>query len=466
MEYTFSKIRLEVVEYYSNIIRRIDIETEKRLIQDNVIIRDCIKNYNTNSEWYLNYIRSEFIKLIEDRRDIILDEINKSNKDKFKIEEVIKTIHFNSKEFSLFYLDKYLSHSSIYKIKQHATIGEFMISNNLNIYNYLINIMNITDFYDIYKYVKEITYNNVEEYEYKHGSLFDKWGDETGETSDVINIPIDSNLLPYLTSLRSLNLAYMKNITLETFQLTNLTSLTIVCCCNWVEHIDLLNNLTQLTHLNIHCALIEYIDISNLVQLTNLELRCDLSIINLSMLVRLEQLDLCYNKIKTINLSKLVKLKSLNLRGNKIQNIDLSNLVELKSLDLCSNKLESLNINHLIILEELNIGDNKLSSIPINNLHLLKELNASENKLDVIDFDGLINLKDVIISNNNIRKIKNISKAKSLCIIVLINNMITELPNDILLLHDLKVLDISHNPIVNIPIFDSLLNLKLKTFKH
>ncbi len=210
--------------------------------------------------------------------------------------------------------------------------------------------------------------------------------------------------------------------------------------------------------------------LTNLTKLRNLQL-CNNQIKrvpeSISNLESLERLDLGNNQIEEIpnSLFKLRTLKEIHLHNNRIQNIPegINRLTNLLVLNLSENQIATSPepIEYLLKLEELDLRENLL---PIPHRILENSIGSVKNLLNYFRALRLIDrardegwkalnlskmgLTEIPESIANLAELKNLS---------LYNNQIQEIPEIITNLRTLETLDLRNNKIREIP--DSLSNL-------
>lgn len=128
--------------------------------------------------------------------------------------------------------------------------------------------------------------------------------------------------------------------------------------------------------------------------------------IDLTFNTKLDTLLLTANYLTSIDLSNNPHLVYVDLQVNEISAstsiVGLSNVVNLKELDLSWNYLEEFSI-HNESLEVLHISHNNLVSLDTDGAINLQHLLATSNKLETVDFDTNISLETILISDNKIR---------------------------------------------------------------
>lgn len=131
----------------------------------------------------------------------------------------------------------------------------------------------------------------------------------------------------------------------------------------------------------------------------------NISEVDLSNLINLENLELMYNNIKTINLSNNTKIKKIVLENNQISQIDLSKNVNLEHISLSYNKLSNINLENNINLKELWLNDTLISNINLSNQKLLEEVFLYGNSIETIDLSQNKNLKVLWLGKNPIKNL-------------------------------------------------------------
>ena len=152
----------------------------------------------------------------------------------------------------------------------------------------------------------------------------------------------------------------------------------------------------------------------------------ELTTIDLSNNVLLEQLYCYSNQINTLNLNNLNNLSILNIRENNLNSLDTTIFPQLTYLDCSHNNFSSLNlsansnlntlfcshnnlqnldvINNLLLIR-LNCNDNQISSLTLNNLSDLQYLNFSQNLISYFNFANFNNLKTITCASNQLNSL-------------------------------------------------------------
>ncbi|XP_033338539.2 uncharacterized protein LOC117227426 isoform X1 [Megalopta genalis] len=212
----------------------------------------------------------------------------------------------------------------------------------------------------------------------------------------------------------------------------------------------------------------------------------------------------CLNKLKILNLSnnkieklphefyKLSEVQELSLKNNSLIDLDpaIGDLIMLSHLDLSCNRLSELPVGmgYLVRLTCLDISHNILTELPpdLTNMRALLQLDASNNELETLpplgelrklqtlmlqinklttfpDLSGCTMLRTLHLANNNITEIdmlclEGVGKLRTL---TLGNNNIDSMPEEIIKLVNLEILDLSYNKLTIVPNYVGILpNLK------
>lgn len=181
---------------------------------------------------------------------------------------------------------------------------------------------------------------------------------------------------------------------------------------------------TNLTYLNCFENQITALDVSALVNLEELycaynlinpinlgsnnnlkKLNCDHNeLINLDVtqFVNLVELRCAGNNLETLSITGLVNLELLDCNSNPITELDLNGFSNLKDLNCYLNSLTSLNLADLVNLEKLNCNANGISALDTTMLIKLKSLDCSNNELTTLDLNGNINLESLSCFSNDL----------------------------------------------------------------
>ena len=209
--------------------------------------------------------------------------------------------------------------------------------------------------------------------------------------------------------LRSLDLSY--NVKLEKLlcysnyltelDLTNNKSLTFVSCFNnELESLDVSENL-ELESLYLTNNPLQALDVKNNTKLVSLDFSGTVSYIDFSNNLNLKDLDCSYSDLSILDVSMLSKLEFLWCNNINISSLDVSHNTALKELRCGNEKLTSLDVSKNIALEILSIAQSPITSIDVTNnteLHglycsecQLKELDITKNpKIEFVDSQGTV----------------------------------------------------------------------------
>ncbi|EAL72694.2 leucine-rich repeat-containing protein [Dictyostelium discoideum AX4] len=181
----------------------------------------------------------------------------------------------------------------------------------------------------------------------------------------------------------------------------------------------------------------------------------------LSQLKSLETFEIGINQFTCfpLNVCKIKSLTSLHLETNNIKSLpeEFLNLVNLKDLSLFDNQLKEIPDSLPNNIEKLNLGCNDISSSKSDSLirisHSLTTLNLSENKIEELDesLSCLVNVKTLMLDCNMIKVIPGsvLGSWKSLVTLNLPHNLISDLPPEVILLSNLRIIDLRGNNFEN-----------------
>ncbi|EMR11147.1 hypothetical protein PNEG_00743 [Pneumocystis murina B123] len=243
----------------------------------------------------------------------------------------------------------------------------------------------------------------------------------------------------------------LNNLDVSYNKLTFLTG-----CPKTIRNMNLQNNnLSSLTGFS-HLINIQYLNLSN-NQIQSLK--------GLNVLVHLRQLDVSNNKISSLDgIEKLDGLLDLSLSHNLLCDIDLSDcdLPKLEQLNLCCNKIKRFKgVDNLQNLTILNLDKNSLSSFYAEKKMLrLRVLKLSKNFLKKFDPKNFPNLRILSLDNNSLQDINEIRSLGKLEKLSIRNQKLSKLNLELNSLMNIKKICISLNPICSLNFSSRLLTLQ------
>ncbi|KIA99487.1 internalin [Flavobacterium sp. KMS] len=116
----------------------------------------------------------------------------------------------------------------------------------------------------------------------------------------------------------------------------------------------------------------------------------------------LSYLDCSENQLTELDVSDMISLQNLFLSYNQVVNLNLKGLVYLERLSCGNNLLDKLNIEGLNNITHLGYNDNKLTNVDISSLTKLSDLSCGGNPLVKLDLKGLTNLYSLFCGNNGL----------------------------------------------------------------
>jgi hypothetical protein len=106
--------------------------------------------------------------------------------------------------------------------------------------------------------------------------------------------------------------------------------------------------------------------------------------------------------ISISGVENFTNLLNLYMHSNLITEVDLSKNIKLWKIDLARNQLTSINVSENVLLEDLRLHENDLSFLDVFNNPKLTNLAISKNQIDSIDISNNTLLERVNFRNNNI----------------------------------------------------------------
>ena len=174
-----------------------------------------------------------------------------------------------------------------------------------------------------------------------------------------------------------------------------------------IAEIDLSHNI-NLSHLDCSGNIIKELDLSNNINLNYIDasFNLDLSVIDLPLKNRINELKLTATSIETIDVSNLADLQSLSINtGLGIHQIELFNNSKLQYLNVQGNKLNDIDVSHNPMLETLHCAINNLQTLDVSNNPRLSDLNFAFNNIKSIDVSHNTALIQLGFQNNNLSDI-------------------------------------------------------------
>jgi Leucine-rich repeat (LRR) protein len=157
-------------------------------------------------------------------------------------------------------------------------------------------------------------------------------------------------------------------------------------------NISILNNLTDLTELNLshNQSIIGQNSLKNLINLEVLKIdNCNINHINfINQFPKLQNFSASSNNIINVPLLQLSELKIFNVKDNEIKKIEgLKNCVKLEEINYDFNKITEIeNLEYNLNIKILFINNNILSKIKnINHLRFLQTFQASNNNIGTLE---------------------------------------------------------------------------------
>lgn len=124
------------------------------------------------------------------------------------------------------------------------------------------------------------------------------------------------------------------------------------------------------------------------------------SVAGIEYLTNLKLIDLTRNEISKIDLSKNVELEEAFLGNNELTELDVSGCSKLTYLEVFINQLEVLDLSNNPLLETLCANKNDLESLDLSKNPELVDLRLSSNELESLDLSSNSKLERVELDMN------------------------------------------------------------------
>ena len=151
------------------------------------------------------------------------------------------------------------------------------------------------------------------------------------------------------------------------------------------------------------------------------------------------------NQLKSLDVSGATALNTLYCWDNQLTSLDVINNVDLESLGYNNNQLTTIDISHNTKLHSLGCLNNLLTSLDVSNNTALGLLECSDNQLTSLDVSKNTALESLSCSNNNLT-ILDVSKNTALNWLLCYNNQLTSLDISNGNNSNLRYLNFQNNP--------------------
>ena len=221
---------------------------------------------------------------------------------------------------------------------------------------------------------------------------------------------VELNITDLYSNLKYLNIEKNKIESLmDLSRIPNLEYLQINY--NMISNMEIFSHLS-LREVYINGNIIESIVIKDLPELVTLSMKRTLRPfagvdIDLGNSLKLEELTLNENYLKSFSLSDLSNLRVLNLMSNIIEELELKNLPSLEYLRLGSsnndnsqNILTNFELKNFESLRSLDLENSNIESLVLSELPSLRSLELDNNYIDTIDLSKIYSLEHLDVSGN------------------------------------------------------------------
>ncbi|WP_278019866.1 leucine-rich repeat domain-containing protein [Flavobacterium ginsengisoli] len=222
--------------------------------------------------------------------------------------------------------------------------------------------------------------------------------DKDGENGKVLTSSIEK--ITYL-DLTDTNLKVSDLTGIQAFK----SLATLYCSSANLTSVDLSKNV-NLEDVNLSNNKLTSLDLSANINLTNVaRYYNELTSVDVSKNTALKTLSIYRNNLTSLNISKNTALTSLDAGNNQLNTLDLSTNINLTKIDVYNNQLTSLDFSKNPLLKGIRITSNKIENINVSNLNALTSLLASYNQLSTIDVSRNTGLLVLEVSNNKLNTI-------------------------------------------------------------
>ncbi|WP_343588678.1 T9SS type A sorting domain-containing protein [Flavobacterium sp.] len=222
--------------------------------------------------------------------------------------------------------------------------------------------------------------------------------DKDGENGKVLTSSIEK--ITYL-DLTDTNLKVSDLTGIQAFK----SLATLYCSSANLTSVDLSKNV-NLEDVNLSNNKLTSLDLSANINLTNVAAYYnELTSVDVSKNTALKTLSIYRNNLTSLNISKNTALTSLDAGNNQLNTLDLSTNINLTKIDVYNNQLTSLDFSKNPLLKGIRITSNKIENINVSNLNALTSLLASYNQLSTIDVSRNTGLLVLEVSNNKLNTI-------------------------------------------------------------
>ncbi|MBI6118773.1 immunoglobulin domain-containing protein, partial [Salegentibacter maritimus] len=279
---------------------------------------------------------------------------------------------------------------------------------------------------------------------------------------------LSSVIYPNTNTVRDIYMLLRSNINVDFSDYDNLEHLFLSTNFNNSLTINALlpNNQNSLKTLSCQGGNITNVNVSNFLALEQLRLQTtNTQTIQLPQTNSLKDIRISNHLINTISFENAAMLETLyiqNKSGSSPTNIDITKNSQLKVLVARSNHMTNIDVTQNSSLTNINVQSNQLTSLDVTENKVLEELTASYNMLSDIDVRQNILLRRLALSNNEIANL-DVTQNRELQNLNIANNLFTGTGLDITQNIALSSLDASNNQIesLNITKNSSLGNLVL-----
>ncbi len=126
----------------------------------------------------------------------------------------------------------------------------------------------------------------------------------------------------------------------------------------------------------------------------------DLTSIDISQNIALEQLNVGFNQLEALNVSSNVNLTYLGAYVNNIMSLDVSQNTALTTLEIYDNMLSTIDVSQNVNLEVLEVQENQLTSLDVSQNPVLEALYCDNNEITSLDLSQSSGLYEIYCHDN------------------------------------------------------------------
>ena len=169
-----------------------------------------------------------------------------------------------------------------------------------------------------------------------------------------------------------------------------------------IKSLSGVEQMINLTHLNVGTNKINHLDVSEHTMLTFLNIiNNQIASLDVTANTALTELRANNNSLRSLDVSANTALEVLHVNTNSLSNLDVSANTALEVLHVNTNSLSNLDVSANTALEVLDVNTNSLSSLDISANIALTELLVHGNSFSILDVSANTALTNLFVYNNS-----------------------------------------------------------------